>query len=44
MSSTLRMLAAAALLALLGGCAWMPNWSPNTASDTTPTYEQSLSD
>ena len=34
MSSTLRLLAAAALLAVLGGCAnWTPNWTPNAPGE-----------
>ncbi|MDB5863586.1 MAG: hypothetical protein JWO70_1392 [Betaproteobacteria bacterium] len=35
MTSTVKLIAAAALLGVLGGCAnWMPNWSPNTPTDS----------
>jgi hypothetical protein len=40
MSSTMRLLAAAALLGVLGGCAsWMPNWTPNVSPESPPIYE-----
>jgi hypothetical protein len=40
MSSTVRLLTAAALLAVLGGCAsWMPNWTPNVSPESPPIYE-----
>jgi hypothetical protein len=48
MTRTMKMLAAAALLGALSGCAnWTPNWSANSPADgmhSPPIYETSPSD